>query len=186
MNTMTQTTATTRQTFALFCATGKDWRASNLTAEVASAMISATIAHRGNKQAALEVATAIAGGLPAPTASQAPAAPSFKAIFKEAHKAGLEAVKACKPIPMLIPGYAPIVGGVCGFASIHLPDARKPFAKWMVKNGHASKGYGTGVSMHAGIEIGGQSLTIKESYCAAFADTLCKHGIDARMRSRID
>jgi hypothetical protein len=185
MNTMT-TTATTRQTFALFCATGKDWRASNLTAEVASAMIAATIAHRGNKQAALEVATAIAGGLPVPTVPQAPAKPSFKSIYNEAHKAGLEAMKACTPEPMLIPGYAPIMGGVCGFAGVKFPDARKPFAKWMVKQGHASKGYGAGVSTFAGFEIGGQSLTLKEAYCYAMAKVFNNYGIDARVESRID
>jgi hypothetical protein len=56
----------------------------------------------------------------------------------------------------------------------------------MVKQGHASKGYGAGVSTFAGFEIGGQSLTLKEAYCYAMAKVFNNYGIDARVESRID
>ncbi len=189
MNTIT--TASTRQTFALFCATGKDWRVNNLTHAQASAMLSAIQGLRGNKPAALEVATRIFQGeeIDAATLPTVEAKPSFKAIFDEAHKAGLQAAEACKPEPMIIAGYErePIMGGVCGFAWVHFKDGRKPFSKWLVKNNLGSKDdYRGGVTLWAGFEIGNQSLTIKEHYCRAFAAVCQKHGIDCRMMSRID
>jgi hypothetical protein len=180
MNTMT--TVSPRQTFALFCATGKDWRASNLTREQVSAMLTACQAVRGNKAAALAICESFIAGKPLP-----PVAPAWQAIYDEACAAGKAAAEACKPVPMYVEGYSqPIMGGVCGFANVHFPDARKPFAKWLVKHKLASKGYGSGVSTHLGFDIGGQSLTIKEHYAHAFASVCAKHGIECRVQSRMD
>ena len=183
----TMTTASPRQTFALFCATGKDWRASNLTREQVSAMLTACQAVRGNKAAALAICESLLTGKPLPPVAPAPAIPSWQAIYDEACAAGKAAAEACKPEPMYVEGYSqPIIGGVCGFANVHFPDARKPFAKWLVKHKLASKGYGSGVSTHLGFEIGGQSLTIKEHYAHAFASVCAKHGIECRVQSRMD
>jgi len=185
MTTMTTTTtASPRQTFALFCATGKDWRNVNLTREQVSAMLTACQGVRGNKTAALAICESVLSGNPLP--APAPATPSWQAIYDEACAAGNAAAAACKPEPMLIQGYAPVMGGVCGFAGVKFPDARKPFAKWLVKEGIARKNYGTGIYVNMGFEIGGQSLTIKEHYASAFASVCAKHGIECRVESRID
>lgn len=186
MNTTTETrNATPKQTFALFCATGIDWRTKNLTFDQASALISQLLPLRGNKPLALETANRILAGESIPKAPKAPK--GFQEIYDAAHKAGLAAMEACKPTPMMIPGYAPIMGGVCGFAWVWFKDARKPFAKWLVTQKLASKsGCRSGVTMWAGFEIGNQSLTYKEEYCAAFANVCCEHGIECSMGSRID
>ena len=184
----TTTTATARQTFALFCATGKDWRATNPTHEQASVMLSAIQGLRGNKPAALELATRIFQGENVDVSTLPPvdSKPNFKNVFDEAHEAGLQAAKDCKPEPMIIPGYAPVMGGVCGFAWVHFKDGRKPFPRWLIKKGLADKSYYGGTDYYAGFEIGGQSMTIQEAYCRAFAEVCNKHGITARMNSRID
>lgn len=191
MTNTTMTTASTRQTFALFCATGKDWRVHNLTHAQASAMLSAIQGLRGNKPAALDLATRVFQGenVDISTLPTVAEKPSFAAIYKQADKAGREAANACKPEPMVIAGYehAPIMGGVCGFAWVRFPDGRKPFAKWLVKNKMGSKDdYRGGVTLWAGFDIGNQSMTIKEHYCRAFAAVCREHGIDCRMESRID
>ena len=203
MTTMTNTTrtATPRQTFALFCATGKDWRSANLSFELASAMIGAVMGLKGNKPAALEVATRIAGGEQVDISTLPAAAPKvdFAAIYKEAHEAGHAAATAANPVPMIVgeetalfsgkldmskPTHF-IADGVCGFAWVNVRDARKPFAKWLVKQGHARKdGYYGGVTVWVGAY--NQSMQRKEAYAYAFASVLHKHGIDCHAQSRID
>jgi hypothetical protein len=170
MTTINKRPATPRQTFALFCATGKDWRASNLSFEVASAMIAATMAHKNNKPVAFKIATAIAGGLCVDTPT-APTAPSFEAIYDEAHKAGMKAGETCS---IHLP---------CGFAWVNF-KGNTGFGKWMKAKGIADKSYGSGLNMW--IHHFNQSMNKKESYGYAFVEVLKKHGIEASIDSHID
>ena len=120
-----------------------------------------------------------------------------RAIFKEAHAAGMASMKACSPTPMVVgspstplgndvdptkPTYF-IEGGVCGFASV-IFSGRGKFAKFMKDNKLARKHYYGGYSYW--VSEGGQSLQRKEAYARAFARVLNEHGIkgvyvDSRM-----
>lgn len=200
-NNTTTRSATPRQTFALFCATGKDWRSANLSFDLASSMIAVTVPFRGNKPAALEVASKIAKGesvdlsaLPAPAPKV-----DFQAIYTEAHNAGQAAATACAPVPMVVGEETSlfsgkldrskpmhyVADGVCGFAWVNVKDGRKPFSKWLVKNGHARKDdYRGGVLIW--VSDYNQSMQRKEDYAYAFAKVLQSHGIDCYAGSRMD
>ena len=201
MTTTTTTPATQRQTFALFCATGKDWRSANLSMELASAMISAAMAFKGNKPAALEVASKIAKGesvdlstLPAPAPKN-----DWQALYDEADKAGKDAANACNPLPMVV-GEAKsifsneidrskpmhyVADGVCGFAWVNVKPGNSAFAKWLKAKKLARKDeYYGGVCVWVGAY--NQSMQRKEAYAYAFARVLNDKGIKAYARSRMD
>jgi hypothetical protein len=109
---------------------------------------------------------------------------NYQAIFNEAHAAGMAAGEAAVPQPMYIQGYAPVMDGVCGFAWVHLPDARAPFAKWARDNNKGHKSYRNGFDLS--VDGFNQSMQRKEAYARAFANVLKQHGVDAYMQSRID
>lgn len=194
-------TATPRQTFALFCATGRDWRSSNLSFDQASAMIGAVMGLKGNKLAALEVCNRMLSGEQVDVSTLPAPAPKvdFAAIYREAHEAGHAAAIAATPVPMMVGEAVSLFSneidrskpvhvvpdGVCGFAWVNIKDGRKPFAKWLVKQGHASKdSYYGGVSVWVGAY--NQSMQRKEAYAYTFANVLQKHGIDCHGMSRMD
>lgn len=187
---MKTTTASPRQTFALFCATGKDWRSNNLTHEQASNMLSAIMPLRGNKPAALELATRIHSGEQVNLTDLPPAGPSFEDIYQEAHAAGHAAAMACNPVPMVVCAMSgnpieTISDGVCGFAWVNIKDGRKPFSKWLVKNGKADRdNYRGGVRVWVGDYR--QSLDRKSAYAGAFSRVLNSHGIKSMAMSRMD
>lgn len=181
MNTTTTTTtdnkpASPRQTFALFCATGKDWRPMNLTAAMAGSMLSSVKDLRGNKPAALAICTDIYGGKLPPPPSEIiipTKTNNFAQIWDEAHEAGMEAYNAYNG------GWYP-----CGFASILIRPGTSPFARWTRKNKGTRKSYYGGEEIWVG--LGSQSMDQKAAYASAFAGVLQKHGIDARVKTAVD
>jgi hypothetical protein len=179
--------ASSRQTFALFCATGKDWRSENLTREKAGEILS-SIAHlRGNKKEALAIASRIHSGELVGETATVVAKPSFRDIYNEAASNAADAVAKCKPTPMIVEGYAPVIGGVCGFGHVYIKDSRKSFTKWVVKNDYAYKrSYSGGASILPPINLVGQSLAYHTAWVNSFAATLRKYGIEAQGISRID
>ena len=201
MMTTTTTPATSRQTFALFCATGKDWRSAGLSMELASSMISAAMAFKGNKPAALEVASKIAKGesvnlstLPAPAPKN-----DWQAVYDEADKAGKAAAEACKPVPMVVGEETSLFSGkldtskpmhyvsdgVCGFAWVNVKPGTSAFAKWLkAKKLARTDDYYGGVCVWVGAY--NQSMQRKEAYAYAFARVLNDKGIKAIARSRMD
>jgi hypothetical protein len=187
-NITTTRTASPRQTFALFCATGRDWRSHNLSFEQASTMIGAVMGLKGNKPAALEVCNRMLQGEQVDITTL-PTAPDFAAIYREAHEAGHAAALASNPRPMTVMSgnrvVETVMDGVCGFAWVSVKDGRKPFSKWLVKQGYGRKdGYRGGVSVWVGDYR--QSMTRKDAYAGAFASVLQKHGIDCYSMSRMD
>lgn len=201
MMTTTTTPATSRQTFALFCATGKDWRSAGLSMELASSMISAAMAFKGNKPAALEVASKIAKGesvnlstLPAPAPKN-----DWRAVYDEADKAGKAAAEACKPVAMVVGEETSLFSGkldtskpmhyvsdgVCGFAWVNVKPGTSAFAKWLkAKKLARTDDYYGGVCVWVGAY--NQSMQRKEAYAYAFARVLNDKGIKAIARSRMD
>lgn len=127
-----------------------------------------------------------------------------KAIYDEAHAAGMAAAKECVPTPMIVSEhenpwddsspvvkqYAPVMGGVCGFAWVNVRPGTCSFARWAKKQdlGYSDSYYGGYTIYVHGTEFPGfeQSMEIKEAYAGAFAQVLRSHGIEASARSRMD
>jgi hypothetical protein len=124
----------------------------------------------------------------------------FERVLAEAHQKGMEAGNAAKPVPMVV-GHAKsilsdeidysrpvevVLGGVCGFAWVHLPKGNTSFARWAVKNntGFRKSEY-EGGALRSCHDFG-QSMERKENYCRAFAKHLRDNGIEAHCMSRMD
>jgi len=121
------------------------------------------------------------------------------ALYASADAAGKAAADACVPVPMIVrehanpfdnrspvvKQYAPVMGGVCGFASIGIKPANSAFAKYLV-----AEKIGRKDSYAGGIRIPvfayGQSMAKKEAYAYAFAEVLRAAGIRAYGESRMD
>ncbi len=181
MNTTTKSPSP-RQTFALFCATGMDWRNRNLDQATVSAMLDKVMGKKLPKPQALAICEAVVNGQPVEDVATPP---TPEEIYAEAHAAGLAAANQCVPVPMFVQGYKePIMGGVCGFAWVKIRPATGAFVNYLKKQGIGHKGYGGGY--HMWISDFNQSMTLKEAYGAAFASVLCDHGLNAFVQSRMD
>jgi hypothetical protein len=110
---------------------------------------------------------------------------SYGELYELADKAGKAAAEAKTPTPMHLRGYEPIADGVCGFAWVHVRDARTSFAKWLASEHSAHSGYYGGVELW--ISDYQQSYELKLAYAEAFAESLRRNGdIDAYANSRLD
>lgn len=185
--------ATSRQTWALFCGTKVDCRAINLSVDEASKLISAM--KDGDVDGVRNRLLQMGGeskGKPSNGGND------WQAVYDEAHKAGLVALKAAIPTPMVVgtpstplgndidetkPMYF-VEGGVCGFAWVTVRPGNCSFAVWCRKNGIGHKAYYGGWELW--VSEGGQSMERKEEYARAFAKVLTKHGIKAYSGSRMD
>lgn len=168
--------ATNRQTFALWCLTKQDYRNKGLTKQAASDLIAKL---KGEK------------GISSKGEVKQSDDQKFAAIHEEALLAANAAHKSAVPVPMVVGTPTTLFGneidrnkpvylvsdGVCGFAYAIVRDARRPFAKWLIKteNGRYSS-YERGVCVSD--RSGSQSLERKERWVAAYISVLSKHGID--------
>lgn len=122
----------------------------------------------------------------------------MKALFDQAHEAGMKAVESLQVVPMVVNQHAnmfddssPVVNswvvpdGPCGFAWVNIKPANGKFAKFMLKEGYARKdSYYGGISYW--ISAFNQSVQKKETYARAFAKVLSDNGIKAYSASRLD
>jgi hypothetical protein len=125
----------------------------------------------------------------------------FKALMVEAREAALaagQAVEIAKSIVGTAIGLSDEIdftkpvyldtAGVCGFAWVDVRPATCSFARWLVKNGLASKAYSGGVRIR--ISEFGQSLERKEAAAQAMAGVLTASPLLAGVRihagSRMD
>lgn len=191
--------ASPRQTFAIFCATGKDWRSRDLTHEMAHKILSG-ISHLKNKKAeALALAEQIySGNVSQGVVVSVPVELSPLKIYQEACAAGIAAGNACKPIPMAVGTPTTFLGsqldlskpveivegGVCGFAWITIKPARGKFVSWCKENKLGSTSSMGGFTIW--VSEFGQSMARKEEYARAFAKVLNNYGVNAYADSRID
>lgn len=193
---MTNTTdskpATPRQTFALFCATGRDWRKTPVDFDTASMMLSKVIGLK-HKPSALAICEALAKGTDTPDnviAFPVPARLSMAAIYALADKAGKQAASECKPVPMAVTTESGrllevVAGGCCGFAWVKIRPAMGEFVAYCKrKKIGGTDEYSGGYNIWT--DAYGQSMALKEAYAAGFANELRNHGINAYMQSRID
>ncbi|WP_110692568.1 DUF6883 domain-containing protein [Salinicola halophyticus] len=98
----------------------------------------------------------------------------WQELYGLAHAAGLEAMKACVPKPLVVENQV-YMEGDCGGATIVLEDGRKSFARWLKKNGHGYRHYKSGHVISA--ERIGQSAESAMAYAKAFSRVLRRNGI---------
>lgn len=183
--------ASSRQTWVLFCMTGFDVRACNLTLEKASELVGIA---KSNVETAKDIIKLIPGAV---LKNEKTNKQDFAAIYAEAHQAGMNAGNNHNPTPMTVcqranplddnsqitKVYAPVMSGVCGFAWISF-KGNTAWAKWAKKNADAHTAYGGGLNIW--VHQFGQSMECKEKYADAFSQVLNKHGIKAYAGSRMD
>lgn len=190
------TPANGRKTWAIKCATGLDVRACGLTDDEASAFLDTVDSDPETVIQALQDR----GATGKPRLPKAARESDFQALYTQAHEAGAVAAEASRPTPMVVQQranplddsspvvhtYAPVEGGVCGFAWINVRPGNSSFAKWLVASGKARKdSYAGGVSIW--VHGYGQSMERKSAYADAFAKVLRTNGFDkAYAGSRID
>lgn len=119
-------------------------------------------------------------------------------IFKGAWEAGKKAAAECVPTPMVVQEhenplddtspvvkeYPPVMGGVCGFASVIIKPGNSKAAYYAKKNFNAHKHYYGGVAIP--IREYNQSYEKKTAHAIAMANSLKEHGIKAHVWSRLD
>jgi hypothetical protein len=115
-------------------------------------------------------------------------------LYAKAHAAGIAAVEATRPVPMVVQQvgaggevlktYDPIADGVCGFAWVNVRPGNSSFARWLVANTHAHKAYEGGIDLW--IREFNQSYTYKLAYAQAFASALRESDVVAYGRGRLD
>lgn len=112
-------------------------------------------------------------------------ATNWKKLYELAEAAGAQAAEEAIPTPMFISGFPPDEEGACGFAWVVIPDARRSFPRWLIKNGFARRHHPSGA--HVWGEAGGsQSIERKQAYAAAFARVLRMNGVECSVGSRLD
>ena len=111
----------------------------------------------------------------------------YQEIIDKAYKAGIEAGKNARPIPMYVIDQGipidRIDDGACGFAWIAFPG-NTSFGKWAKKQGLARSHYPSGLCIWDS-EFG-QSVDRKDAFAGAYAKVLKDNGIDAYSGSRLD
>ena len=123
---------------------------------------------------------------------------NYQRIWGEAIAAGMQALAACTPTPMIVQQHKDMLddaspvdkqwfveGGVCGFAWVSIKPATSSFARWLKEKGYAKvDGYAGGLCHW--VRDGGQSMQRKLAYADAMAEVLRKYGITAHAMSRMD
>jgi ribosomal protein L15E len=71
-----------------------------------------------------------------------------------------------------------------GRAWVCLKDARRSFARWLLRSGKGHRGYHGGVHVYA--DISDQSMEKAEAYAEAFAEVLRENGIECSVVSAPD
>lgn len=101
----------------------------------------------------------------------------WQALYDLAHAAGLEAMNACVPKPLVVENQV-YMEGECGGAVIVIEDGRTSLARWLRKNGCGHRHYKSGCAISS--ERIGQSAESAKAYADAFARVLRRNGIGCR------
>jgi hypothetical protein len=108
----------------------------------------------------------------------------WSALYEAAHTAGVVAATQCVPTPMKIVGGELIMEGAFGFAHICVPDARKGFARWIVRSGKGRTRPRSGAIIYASVRS--QSYDRAVAYVEAFAAILELNGVGCSVEARLD
>lgn len=108
----------------------------------------------------------------------------WSALHALASLAGEKAAAEEVPTPMVVGGYGAYAEGLCGWAEVHVPDARRDFARWLLRNGPAHRGTRTGATLH----FTGPSQSVDRAYAAAsaYARVLTHNGVVCKATKHLD
>ena len=101
----------------------------------------------------------------------------WQALYDLAHAAGLEAMNACVPKPLVVENQV-YMEGDCGGAIVIIEDGRASLARWLCKNGRGHRHYKSSYAISS--ERIGQSVGCAKTYADAFAHVLRRNGISCR------
>lgn len=104
----------------------------------------------------------------------------WQAIFRLADQAGIAAIAASVPRPLVVEGSV-YMEGLCGGARIVVSDARRGFARWLKTSGKGHRSYPGGWAIAARQDD--QSAERAEAYATAFATVLRRNGISCRVET---
>lgn len=107
----------------------------------------------------------------------------WETIHEMAHNCGLQRAEAKEPVPMVLKEWGTIWEGLCGFGWVFLPDARVPFARWLLKE---NIGYASRPGVHIFSRASTQSIEKNLAYAEGYAEVLKANGITCRAESRLD
>ena len=105
----------------------------------------------------------------------------WSALLALCHEHGHAAHETTLPTPMILTNYNVIEDGQCGVAHVHIADARRGFARWLVRSGHGNRGYKGGASVSC--RVRSQSLERAKAYAKAFARVLAFNGVPCSVRT---
>lgn len=108
----------------------------------------------------------------------------WRSVYDLAHAEGVRAHERAVPTPMTVEGWETIPDGKCGNAGINVKDARRGFARWLLKTGLGYRGYRGGASLMCGLPS--QSYDRALAYAKAFARVLILNGVSATVQSYYD
>jgi hypothetical protein len=108
----------------------------------------------------------------------------WKELYRLADEAGNRAAQVNVPTPMKVEGHPIEMDGLCGSASIRILDARRGFARWVVRSKVGSRHYKGGARIFA--YHPSQSIDRAVAYAEAFAAVLKLNGIDCTVESFLD
>jgi hypothetical protein len=108
----------------------------------------------------------------------------WKELYRIAHAVGTTAWEQCVPTPIRIKGFGVEMEGLCGSASIRIPDARRDFARWVVRSKIGSRHYRGGADIF--VFHPSQSIDRATAYAKAFAAVLELNGIQCTVESLLD
>lgn len=106
-----------------------------------------------------------------------------QAIYNLAVARGIEAGSSATPTPMVLEKWGTIWEGLCGFAWVHLPNGRSPFARWLSRK---DIGWPTKPGRKIYSSLPDQSIVKHEAFARAFAGVLLANGIECKVASRLD
>ena len=105
----------------------------------------------------------------------------WQVLFTLANERGRLAHEEVLPTPMYLAEFGIIEEGECGSAVVNVPDARRGFARWLIKSGNGDSGYKGGAAVYC--DIPSQSLDRAKAYATAFARVLALNGITSRIET---
>lgn len=108
----------------------------------------------------------------------------WAALYQLATAAGTAGETAKVPTPMLVEGFGPEAEGMCGWAYVHVPDGRRDFARWLLRNNHAYRGTRGGALLH--ISSSTQSVDRAHAHAKAFARVLQHNGVNCTIERHLD
>jgi hypothetical protein len=105
----------------------------------------------------------------------------WTSLFLLADDHGRNAHDAVLPTPMVLEGFDVIEEGAWGSAFVVVSDARKGFARWLIKTGRGDRGYRGGAAIY--FSSRSQSAERAEAYALAFARVLALNGVPSHVET---